>query len=120
MPHVVLNGKITAKEVFNVLEEIFVKESQGILKTTNQFLDKEEQIILLESLVIEQGQKTAFLTMINNREDGVVIRIYPGFDDFEKTDGVKQLLAEIAKQLLAKISEVTVGKTNLQEYLQRE
>ena len=117
LPHVVLTGKINAEKSFSVLEDIFVKLPDGILKTTNHYLDKNKQGILVESLAIQKGTKIGFLAMINNRDDGIVIRIYPGLD-IEKTDGVKQILAEIAKQLLSKISDVAVGKTNLQEFLE--
>jgi len=117
MPHVVLTGNINSEMIFDQLEDLFIKLPKGILKTTNKYLDINKQAILIESLAIEQGNKTSFLTMINNREDGIVIRIYPGFDDFEKTYGVKKILAELAKQLMNKIHEINVGKTNLQEFL---
>ena len=117
LPHVVLTGKINAEKAFDVLEDILVKRPDGILKTTNHYLDKNKQGILVESLAIQKGTKIGFLAMINNRDDGVVIRIYPGLD-IEKTDGVKQILAEIAKQLLSKISDIAIGKTNLQEFLE--
>ncbi|NHJ03899.1 MAG: hypothetical protein EAX90_03690 [Candidatus Heimdallarchaeota archaeon] len=117
MPHIVLNGSINSEKAFEYLENIFLKTETGILKTTNLYLDKARQTILVESLVIERGQKTGFLAMINNRENGIVVRIYPEFDNFEKTDGVKQILAEIVKQLLEKIKNIEIGKTNLQEFL---
>jgi hypothetical protein len=118
VPHVVLTGEIKIAEIFDKLNDLFIKQSDGILKTTNMYLDKNEQAILVESLAIEKGKKTNFLAMINNREDGVVVRIYPGFDDFEKTNGVKKILAELAKQILNKIENIEIGKTNLHEFLE--
>ncbi|MBN1328920.1 MAG: hypothetical protein JXA54_05555 [Candidatus Heimdallarchaeota archaeon] len=117
MPHIVLTGPISAEIVFENLDDLFIKTPSGILKTTNSFLDKKRQIVLIESLVIDKRTKTDFLVMINNREDGMVIRISPFTDQIEKTNGVKQLLAEIAKQLLQKNSDIKVGKTNLQDFL---
>lgn len=116
MPHVVLTGDIDSEKSFNVLEDIMIKLPDGLLKTTNHYLDKNKQSILIESLAIQNGNKIGFLAMINNREDGIVIRIYPGLD-IEKTDRVKQILAEIAKKLLNKIPKISVDKTNLQEFL---
>lgn len=118
MPHVVLTGEINSEMVFNYIEDIFEKINGILLKTTNHYLDKNKQAILVESLAIEKGQKTSFLAMINNRDDGIVIRIYPGFDDFEKTVGVKKILAGIAKQLMKKIDGISIGKTNLMEFLE--
>ncbi|NHJ87238.1 MAG: hypothetical protein FK734_17375 [Asgard group archaeon] len=117
MPHVVLTGDINCEKVFEHLDEIFIKIPTGILKTTNHYLDKKKQAVLVESLAIDKGVKIDFLILINNREDGVVIRLSPYTDQIEKTDGVKQLLAEVAKQLLQKTPEIKVGKSNLQDFL---
>jgi hypothetical protein len=46
----------------------------------------------------------------------VVVRIYPGAE-VEKTSGVKNILSEIAKQLLTVFPQLTIGETNLSEYL---
>jgi hypothetical protein len=54
--------------------------------------------------------------LINERLDGVVIRIYPKLE-IKKTQGVKKILAEIAKQILIIGPNLTIGKTNLTEYL---
>jgi hypothetical protein len=118
MPHVVLSGDLNAELVFDNLDTVFEKTNGGILRTTNHFLDKNKKVILVESLAIEENRKTSFLAMINNREDGVVVRIYPMFDDFEKTEGVKKILAELAKQIMGKTSGIGIGKTNLMEYLE--
>jgi hypothetical protein len=43
--------------------------------------------------------------MISGRNDGVVIRLYPKID-VEKTEGVKKILVELAKQLIATFPEL--------------
>ncbi len=67
-------------------------------------------------MVIDAGKKTVFLALISGREDGVVVRLYPKIA-IEKTEGVKKLLVELAKQLIATFPELTVGETNLDTYL---
>lgn len=116
MPHVVLNGKVYIKDIFDKFDPLFVREGAFILKTSNTFIDREKKSILVESLAIEEGNKNNFLAMIGSREDGVVVRIYPG-SEVEKTDGVKRVLAEIAKQLLGTFPELEVGKTNISDFL---
>lgn len=118
MPHVVLSGEVNAELIFDNLDNIFEKTDLGILRTMNHFLDRNKKILLVESLAIEKNKKTSFLTMINNREDGVVIRVYPVYDNFEKTEGVKKILAELAKQIMGKINGIRIGKTNLMEFLE--
>jgi hypothetical protein len=116
MPHVVLNGKVNAQNVFDKINPLFIRNKGLILKTSKTYIDREKKSILIESLAIEEKSKTDFLVMISEREDGIVVRIYPG-SKVEKTDGVKRILAEIAKQLLDMFHELKVGKTNISDLL---
>jgi len=54
--------------------------------------------------------------MISGRDDGVVVRLYPKVEA-EKTDGVRKILAELAKQLIAAFPGLRIGETNLDDYL---
>lgn len=71
---------------------------------------------MVEALAIEDGNKSNFIALLSKREDGLVIRIYPELN-IEKTDGIKNILAEIAKQLIEKFPNLKIGKTNLQDFL---
>ncbi len=116
MPHVVLNGDIQFSQAFQSLEPSIIKYGDTILKTSKKYIDSEEKSFLVEALAIEQHDQTSFLALISKREDGLVVRIYPG-SNVEKTDGVKRILAEIAKQLMNSFPQLKLGKTNLQEFL---
>jgi hypothetical protein len=116
LPHVVLNGKTSVEELFGKLSPIFIRNEDNILKTKESYLERNKKDILVDALSIENGKKTAFLALISGRDDGVVVRLYPNVE-VEKTDGVKMVLAELAKQLLQTFPEMQVGETNLQEYL---
>jgi len=116
MPHVVLNGNVDVESVFGKLEPIFIREGSRILRTLDMYLDRNKTSVLIDSLVVDSGLKTSFLALISGREDGLVVRLYPKVD-VEKTDGVKQILAEIAKQLMRVIPGLKVGETNLDDYL---
>lgn len=117
MPHVVLNGDVAMKDLFDEMEPVFQKKENGILKTTASYFGKDKKSVLVESLAIESGKSTAFLALVGQRDDGIVVRLHPILD-VEKTDGVKQLLAEIAKQLMGKFPQLSLGKTNLNEFLE--
>ena len=116
MPHVVINGTIDMEALFSRLHPIFTKTPTGILKTTDLYLSREGTSILIDSLAIEEGKKQPFFTLLNQRDDGVVVRIYPG-STVEKTDGVKQILVMLANQIVALFPSSEYGKTNLTEYL---
>ena len=112
MPHVVLEGNIDVSTIFEKLEPIMIKDQDFLLKTVEHYINHSSSSILIDCLIIESGQKKQFFAYINNREDGVVIRLYPKLD-VEKTEVVKQILVEIAKKLLDEFPSLEVGKTNL-------
>jgi hypothetical protein len=116
MPHVVLSGAVRVDDIFNVLKPVFIRNQNGILKTDTIYMSRDKKTILIEALTIEGGAKRSFFAMIGQRDDGVVVRIYPG-SEVEKTVGVKNILSEIAKQLLVTYTNVTIGETNLLEFL---
>ena len=75
-------------------------------------------MILIDSLAIDAGKKTVFLSMISGRNDGVVVRLYPNID-VDKTEGVEKIIVELAKQLIATFPGFTVGETNLDNELSK-
>lgn len=119
MPHVVLNGEIVVEDIFKQLKPLFLRKQNTILKTTDFYMERMKNAILIDALAIEGNQKTSFLAMISGRDDGVVVRLYPKME-VEKTEGVKRTLAEIARQLLSAFPELRVGETNLGEYLKEQ
>lgn len=116
MPHVVLNGNVDLDDIFNKFESVFIRNEHGILKTDNIYISRDKTAIIIESLAIEKGVKNSFFALISQRNDGVVVRIYPGIE-VEKTSGIKNILSEIAKQLRTISPQLTIGETNLSEYL---
>lgn len=83
-----------------------------VLRTLKRYIDGEEKSSLTEALLIEKGRKTDFLVLLSSRENGIVVRIYPSVS-VEKTDGVKRMLAEIARQLLGIFPNLKVGNISL-------
>jgi hypothetical protein len=116
LPHVVLNGKASIQNIFEKLEPLFVRDGTELLRTMELYLERNKNAILIDSLAIESDKKKSFLAMITGREDGVVVRLYPK-QEIEKTDGVKRILAEIAKQIVRKFPDFKTAETNLGEYL---
>ncbi len=85
MPHIVINGKITIESIFPELKPIFLTQDTGILKTPALFISRDKKSILVYSLSIEGSTKYRFFTLINERSDGAVIRVYPGFENEKNT-----------------------------------
>jgi hypothetical protein len=116
LPHIVLNGKASIENIFKELKPLMIRNQNSIIKTTDLYLEREKNAILVDSLAIDADKKTVFLAMISGRDDGVVVRLYPKID-VEKTEGVKKILVELPKQLIATFPELKIGETNLDNYL---
>jgi len=116
MPHVVLEGTVDMEEVFRRLKPVFVKTDRGILKATDAYMDRAKRTIIVDSLAIEGGEKDRFLMAIALRDDGLVVRLFE-VPDVERTEGVKRVLAETARQLLEAFPDLEVGETNLERYM---
>ena len=117
MPHVILNGAIDLDQVFGELPPLFFQEQDSILKTTDYYISKIKNNLLVETIIIEKGNKMQYFSLISKRDDGLVVRIYPG-TDVPKTSNVKKILAEIAKKILELHPDLQIGKTNLDEFLE--
>ena len=117
MPDVVLTGSVPMEELFRSLRPIMIRRDQDILRTNDAFMNAGKTSILIESLAVEAGVKTSFLALVSSRDDGVVVRLYPKLE-VEKTEGVKRILAEQAKQILTSFPGLRIGETNLSSYLE--
>lgn len=117
MPHVVLNGSISIEKIFQKLTPLLIRDSLNILRTQEVYLERKKNAILIDSLVIEHKLKSNFFLMITGRDDGLVIRLFPNVP-VKKTNGVKKLLAEIAKQIMNNFPDLILGETNLKDYLE--
>ena len=116
IPHVVIVGNITLKDIFDNFEPFTLQKERRILRVQKQYMDHDQTSIIIDALAIDEGKKCSFFVLVGQREDGLVIRIHPN-SDVEKTDAVKMVLAEIAKQILQKFPDLRTGKTNLQDFL---
>ena len=116
MPHIVLIGKVSVEDIFRELKPLFIRNENSLLKTTDVYLEREKNVALIDSLAIDADKKVVFIAMISGRDDGVVVRLYPKIN-VENTEGVKKILVELAKQMMATFPELRIGETNLENYL---
>ena len=107
---------MSVENIFKELKPLMIRNENSILRTMEAYLEREKNVILIDSLAIDADKKIVFLAMISGRNDGVVVRLYPKID-VEKTEGVKKILAELAKQLIVRFPELSIGETNLEKYL---
>jgi len=116
MPHVVVEGPASVDGFFQRFQPILDRSGARILKARDVFMNQSRRSALVESTVVEGGRTQGFFVHVSQGEGTVTVRLLPATDP-EKTDGVKRLLALIARQVLDQNPSCKVGKTNLQPFL---
>ena len=115
MPHVVVEGKVTAVRVHLEVEPFEERREGVILKLRESFLARSGKMVLLEAIVVE-GTTRRFFVAVDEHEASLTVRLFP-LTDPEKTDGVKRMLAAVARRVRALDPGARFGKTNLTPFL---
>ena len=117
MPHVVISGKYDFMDIYTGFEKKMNKiKSSTIIKYEDSFINKDKNLILIKTIVIEDQQAQSFYIIIMKKEQQITIRLDP-LTDPKKTTAVKRSLGFIAKELLNKNKDLKVTKTNLSEFI---
>ncbi|EAT14647.1 hypothetical protein [Desulfuromonas acetoxidans] len=116
MPHIVLENIASTEEAFEAITPFAEKTENGILKVTDKYFSPVSRSVLIETLVIEEGQRQNFFIQLSQKKNAVTVRLFP-LTDPEKTVGVKQTMAIIAKQIKNLKDNINYGKTNLEPFL---
>ena len=115
MPHIVLENISDVKHVYEAITPFAEKIEKGMLKVIDKYINSAGQVVLVEALAIEDGRNHNFFIQLSGKTSSITIRLLP-MTDPEKTNGVKTIMAKIAKQIKDTDPNITYGKTNLQDY----
>ncbi|MDM7914299.1 MAG: hypothetical protein QUU85_03410, partial [Candidatus Eisenbacteria bacterium] len=75
--------------------------------------------LLLECMTVEGYLRQSFFLLVSARSGGAIVRLHPR-SAVEKTEGVKRLIAWVARWLhAAGGDDAAIGTTNLSEQLAR-
>lgn len=116
MPHIVLENINATREAFDAVESFANKIEGGMLKVMDKYINASEQTALIEALAIETGKNQNFFVQLSQKKSSLTVRLLP-LTDPEKTNGVKIIMATIAKQIKDSNPAVTYGKNNLEDFL---
>jgi hypothetical protein len=117
MPHVVIAGKYNFIDIYTTFEKKMNKiESNTIIKYEDSFINKDKNLILIKTIVIENQQAQSIYIVVMKKEQQITIRLDP-LTDPKKTIAIKRSLTVIAKELLNKNKDLKVTKTNLSEFI---
>jgi hypothetical protein len=128
MPHIVLTNISDLEIFYNDFKKdvLIIKNEKDqintIIRFEEIFINQLKNLILIKTVVIENiNQPQTYYIMITKKSNNqITIRLDPLTDPKNKTDGVKISLAKISKQYKKLDPSISIGKTNLEQYLQQE
>lgn len=118
MPHVVIQGEVSLRELHEAFEPLEERHGRHVLKISDSFLSHQRELVLLDCLVFDRRPKS-FLMMLDQRDGRLSIRLYPPTDP-EKCDGIRRLLALVAWRVKKSFPQCEYGSTNLESFLIHE
>lgn len=126
MPHIVLTNVSDLEIFYNDFKKdvLIIKnekdQTNTIIRFEEIFINQLKNLILIKTVVIENtNQPQTYYIMITKKSNNqITIRLDPLTDPKNKTDAVKISLANISKQYKKLDPAISIGKTNLEQYLQ--
>ena len=113
MPHVVLEGPVDLEKYARDFRPVLLRRGPDILRADRVFFETGGRSLLIEALVVEATRKLPFYVKISQHERGsTTLRIDP-MTHPERSQGVRELVAHLGADLLARNPEARLGVTNL-------
>ncbi|MBM3316732.1 MAG: hypothetical protein FJY75_02665 [Candidatus Eisenbacteria bacterium] len=116
MPHVQLRGAVRVADLAAPLADFMEAQPPEVRKIQGAFLALDRRHLLLEAVVVEAYLRQSFFLLLREEEEGLLIRCHP-VGTPQKTDGVKRLIAAVARRCRALRPDLVVGNTNLEALL---
>jgi hypothetical protein len=117
MPHVVIEEAPALATACQSIELSVVRSGSEILKVVDIYVNRSGRIALIDCVAVEEGRSQTFFVQLSQKDRQITVRLLPATDP-EKSNGVKRVMAMIAKQIHEATIGSRFGKTNLQEFLE--
>ncbi len=112
MPHVRIYGSCSVRAHWEQFAQGHWRDESKIVKTLSALLSRDGTSELIECLAIEGFLRQNFLAQLLQKEDGILIRLYPASMP-EKTEGVRFCLGWVASGFRAQDPTCRLDATNL-------
>ncbi len=117
MPHIVIAGPLKFESIYREFKKEILKiDDKTIIKYTDCFFNKDKNIILINTIIIENQRPMSFYIMIMAKENQITIRLDP-YNLSGKNIWCEKSLALIARKILEKGNHLKITKTNLQDFV---
>ena len=113
MPHIVLDRSLNLFDFSILFKPEFQKSP--LIKIHEMYVESKATNALFSTVVIDDSHHDFFIQVMSNK-DRTTIRLLPATDP-EKTDSIKQSLANLCLEIQTHYPEMKVIKSNLWDYL---
>ena len=113
MPHVVIEGSVDLEAYARDFSALLVRRGSDVLRADEIYRERGGRALIVAALAIESGRKLPFYVKITTHERGTAtVRIDPT-TPVERSDGVRDLVAQIGADLLARSPGAKLGRANV-------
>ena len=116
MPHIVLDKSLNLFDFAILFKPLFQKSP--LIKIQDMYIDTRGNTALLPVIIIDDSHHEFFIQLMTSK-DKTTIRLYP-LTDPEKTDTVKQSLANVCLEIQKHYPDMKVVKSNLWDYIVKD
>jgi hypothetical protein len=110
----VIEGPVDLAGYVREFEPLLLRRGGDILRADRIFLEASGRSALVEMLVVEAGRKQPFYAKISLHDRGAAtVRVDP-LTHPERSRGVKEIVARIGADLLARTPGASVGAANVE------
>lgn len=118
MPHVVIRGDLTPREVWEAFQPLQVRSEGSVLKVSRAYLSHGETHVLLEAVAVSEGFRQQFLAQVSAKGEGALSVRLESMTDPEKTDAVRRTLALVAVWILGLKPGLETASSNIESFLE--
>jgi len=113
VPHVVIQGSVDLAAYAKGFQPIVVRRHRDVLRADKLYREEPGRALLIEALAVEAGRKLGFYIKVTDYDgERVTVRIDP-LTHPDRSEGVKLLIAHVARDILSRNPGARVEKTNL-------
>ncbi|MDQ6723707.1 MAG: hypothetical protein M3Z01_05515 [Thermoproteota archaeon] len=120
MPHIIIKGKINFESIHMDFNKEVVHNNNSIIRFEDSLINHSKDLILINTVVIENNVSLKYYIQLMKKENQITLRLDPLTDPKNKTNYVKISIAKVAKNIFLKNkdSDISITKTNLQDFLE--
>ncbi len=123
MPHIIIKGKINFESIHMDFNKEVVRNNNNnnsIIRFEDSLINHSKDLILINTVVIENNVSIKYYIQLMKKENQITLRLDPLTDPKNKTNNVKISIAKVAKNIFLKNkdSDISITKTNLQDFLE--